>query len=60
MTLLKKEFRSATALFAVSKILEKLMHKQTLGYIENFLPLYLCNYRISFSTQQAVLALTEN
>ena len=36
------------------------MQKQILGYIGNFLSLYLCGYRKSFGTQQALLVSIEN
>ena len=39
---------------------ERLMQKQIVGYMENFLFPYLCRYRKDFNTQQALLALTEN
>ena len=35
------------------------MQKQINGYINNFLSPYLCGYRKSFSTQLALLSLTE-
>ena len=43
---LKKEnYRSVSILSAVSNIFERLMQKQIVGYIENFLSPYLCDYR---------------
>ena len=55
---LKKEsYRTVSVLSAISKIFKKLMQKQMVGYIEKFLSPYLCGYRISFNTQQALLAL---
>ena len=43
----------------ISKIFEKLMKKQINGFINNFLSPYLCGYRKDFSTQLALLSLTE-
>ena len=58
---LKKEnYRSVSILSAISKIFERLMQKQIVGYMENFLSPYLCGYRKNFNTQQALLALIEN
>ena len=37
----------------ISRIFEKLMQKQINGYINKFLPPYLCSYRKGFSTQLA-------
>ena len=58
---LKKEnYRPVSILSAISKIFERLMQKQIVGYMENFLSPYLCGYRKNFNTQQALLALIEN
>ena len=47
---LKKEnYRPVSIISAVSKILERLMQKQIVGYMENFLSPYLCGYRKNFS-----------
>ena len=43
----------------VSKIFERLMHKQIGFYIDQFLSPYMCGYRRGFSTQHAVLSLIE-
>ena len=59
--LLKKEnSKPLSVLFAILKIFEKLMQKQIVGYMGNFLSPYLCGYRKSFNTQQASLYLIEN
>ena len=59
--LLKKEnYGPASVLSAISKIFEKLMQKQILVYIENFLSSYFCGYRKKFNTQHAKLTLIEN
>ena len=44
----------------VSKIFERIMHKQMSLHVDNFLSPYLCDYRKEFSTQQAPLSLIEN
>ena len=36
------------------------MHKQIVGYMENFLSPNLCGYRKHFNTQQVLLVLIEN
>ena len=35
------------------------MQKQISGFINNYLPPYLCGYRKSYNTQQALIALIE-
>ena len=58
---LKKEnYRPVSILSAIAKITERLMQKQIVGYMENFLSPYLCGYRKNFNTQQTLLALIEN
>ena len=44
---------------SISKFFENLIQKQINGYINNFLSPYLCGYRKGFSTQLALLSLTE-
>ena len=55
----KENYRPVSVLPSISKIFEKLMQKQINGYINNFLSPYLCGYRKGFSTQLALLSLTE-
>ena len=55
----KENYKPAIALPSISKIFEKLMQKQINGYINNFLSPYLCDYRKDFTTQLALLSLTE-
>ena len=50
------KFRLVSVLSAVLKFFEKLF----VGYVENVLYPYLCDYRNDFNTQQALLALIEN
>ena len=44
---------------SVSKILERIMKKQLLSYINQFLSRSLCGYRKGYSTQTALLSLIE-
>ena len=55
----KTNYRPVSVLPPVSKIFERLMEKQVNENIENNLSPYLCGYRKSFSTQYALLSLTE-
>ena len=55
----KQNYRHVSILSVISKIFEKLMQKQIVGYLYNFLSPYLCSYRKKFNTQQVLLALTE-
>ena len=49
---LKKEnYRPVYILSAISNIFERLMQKQIVGYMENFLSFYLCGYIKNFNTQ---------
>ena len=58
---LKKEnCRLVSVLSAISKIFEKLIQNQIVGYMKNVLSPYLCDYRKNFNTQQSLLALIEN
>ena len=55
----KTNYRLVSVLPPVSKIFERLMQKQITENIKNKLSLYLCGYRKGFSTQYALLPLTE-
>ena len=44
---------------SVSKILERIMKKQLLSYINQFLSRSLCGYRKGYNTQTALLSLIE-
>ena len=58
---LKKEnYRPISILPAISKIFERFMQQQIVGYMGNFLSPYLYGYRKIFNTQQALLASIEN
>ena len=54
-----KNYRPVCALPAVSKIFDLLRQKQTIEYIKQFLPPFLCGYRKGFCTQTALLWLIE-
>ena len=53
----KENYRPVNILSVISKISEKLMQKQIIGYMESFLSPYLFGYKRYFDTQQALLAL---
>ena len=48
-------YRPVSVLPTVSKIFERLMHKQISGFINESLSPYLCGYRSAFNTQNALL-----
>ena len=54
----KVNYRPVSVLPSISKIVENLMPKQINVYIK-FLPPYSCGYGKGFSTQLAILSLTE-
>ena len=54
-----KNYRPVSILPTVSKVFEKIMHRRMSIFVENFLSLYMCEYRKSFSTQKALLSLIE-
>ena len=56
----KENYRPVSILSAISQIFEKLIQKQIVRYMENFLSPYLRGYRKKFNIKQAFLALTEN
>ena len=58
---LKKEtYRTVSILSAISKVFERRMQKQIVGYMENLLSPYLCSYSKNVNTQPALLVLIEN
>ena len=59
-SLKKENYKPVSILSAISKICERLMQKQILGYMDNVLSPCLCGYRKSFNNQQVLLALIEN
>ena len=54
-----KNYRPASVLPVVSKVFERLLHKQMSLHVEKHLSLYLCGYRKGFSTKEALLSLLE-
>ena len=56
----KVNYRPVSVLPSISKVFEKLMQKQISDYISNYLSPCLCGYRKDFSSQQALMSLTEN
>ena len=47
-SLQKVNYRPGSALPSISKVFQKLMQKQLIGYIDNDLSSYLCGYRKDF------------
>ena len=43
----------------VSKVFERIMHRNMFIFVKDFLSPYICGYRKGFSTQQSILYLTE-
>ena len=56
----KINYRPVSVLPSVSKIFGKLLQHQLVNYIENFLSPHLCGYRKGYSSQQALISLTEH
>ena len=54
-----KNYRPVSVLPSVSKVFERLMQKQILNYIEQYLSPFLCGYRKGYSTQTALISLLE-
>ena len=54
-----KNYRPVSALPVVSTVSERIMQKRISEYINQFLSPYLCGYGQGFSTQQALVSLTE-
>ena len=54
-----KNYRPVSVLPGVSKIIERLMHKQISFYIDQFLSPCIFDYRKGFSTKHALLSLIE-
>ena len=55
-----KNYRPVSVLPVVSKIFERLLHKQMSLHVDRFLSPYLCGYRKGFSTQQTLISLLQN
>ena len=56
---LEKNYRPVSGLPVVSKVFERIMHKQISNHIETHLSPFMCGYRKGFSTQHALIALIE-
>ena len=54
-----KNYRPVSVLPVVSKIFERLLHKQMSLYVDRFLSPYLCGYWKDFSTKQVLISLLE-
>ena len=54
-----KNYRPDSVLPNVSKIFERILHRQVSSYVDQLLSTFMCGYRKGFSTQQALLSLTE-
>ena len=54
-----ENYRPISVLPVVSKIYERLMQSQIIGFINKRLSPYLCGYRKGFNTQHALLSLVE-
>ena len=54
-----KNYRPVRVLPVISKVFERLLHKQMSFHVEEHLSPYLCGYWTGFSTQQALLSLLE-
>ena len=57
--LLAKNYRPVSVLRTVLKIFERLLQKQIIDYINQYLSPLLCGYRKGFSTQTALLHFIE-
>ena len=58
-SLCKENYRSVNVLTSMSKIFERIMADQVMGYVENLLSPYLSAYRKGYSCQHVILQLTE-
>ena len=56
---LTKNYRPVSVLLIVSKIFERLLQKQTISYIDQYLSKFLCGYRQGYSTQIALITMLE-
>ena len=50
-----KNYRPVSVLPAVSKIFERIMHTQLIGYIDRYLSPIMCGYRHGYSKQYALI-----
>ena len=54
-----ENYRPVSVLPVVSKIYEKIMQRQIISYIDNYLSPFLCGFRKGYSPQNALLSLIE-
>ena len=54
-----KNYKSVSVLPSVSKVFERILHRQVSSYVDQFLPTFMWGYRKGFSLQQALLSLIE-
>ena len=54
-----KNYRPVSILLTVSKIFERILHRQVSSYVDQFLSTFMCDYRKGCSRQQVLLSLTE-
>ena len=54
-----KNYRPVSILPNVSKIFERVLHRQASSYVNQLSSTFMCGYRKGFSTQQALLSLIE-
>ena len=57
---LAKNYRPVSVLPCASKLLERIIQKQCMSYVDKHLSPYLCGYRRGFSAQYALVSLIEN
>ena len=55
-----ENYRPVSALPVVSKVFEKLMQKQIISHLDNYLSPFLCGFRKVYSPQNALLSLENN
>ena len=54
-----RNYRPVSGFPKVSKIFERILHRQVSLYVDQFLSTFMCGYRKGFSTRQALLSLIE-
>ena len=55
----KRNHRHITVLSALSKVFERLLYAQMIGYVDTILVPYLCGFWKDFNTQHALLRLMD-
>ena len=55
----KKNYRPISMLPVISKVFERVMHKQIASFIDGKLFSYMCGYRKGYNTQYALMSLIE-